>query len=235
MREMLALEILYLDKYLVVVNKPGGMLVHRTDLDPHETLFVLQILRNQLGQHVYPLHRLDKPTSGVLVFAFNEETARSLTDSLQDDHWQKHYLALVRGWFPDQLSIDRGVRADKDKPRKEAYTEFSCLERIEVPHPVGPYQTARYSLIEARPTTGRRHQIRKHLNHCSHPVLGDTWYGDRDHNRYISSLLGESHLFLHAHRLLLPHPDTGEMLTFVAGFPEYWSEVAGLFGFSLPD
>ena len=228
-------EIVYQDKYLLVVNKPAGMLVHRTDLDPFETVFLLQILRNRLNQHLYPIHRLDKPTSGALVFAFDEEIARTLTETLQAGLWKKDYFAVVRGWFPDTLTVDRGIRYSQDKPRKPAVTHFTCLSKVEVNQPVGRYETARYSLIQAQPETGRRHQIRKHLNHCSHPIIGDSWYGDRFHNRFISELVGKEQLYLHAGSLVLPHPVSGENIHCVAPFPFHWQQLADQLGITLPD
>lgn len=225
---MKELELLHRDNSLVIVNKPAGMLVHRTNLDPNENTFLLQILRNQLGCHVFPVHRLDKPTSGVLLFALNENTARSLTRLVLDHKIEKEYRALVRGWFPDELIIDRGIRSDRDKPRKEAVTLFKCLHQVMVNQPVGAYETARYSLISAHPRTGRRHQIRKHLNHCSHPILGDTWYGDRDHNRFFFELTGMQHLFLHARSICFRHPESGRHLTVCAPYPDPWYRLASL-------
>jgi tRNA pseudouridine65 synthase len=224
------IEILYQDEHLVAINKPSGLLVHRTDLDRHETLFALQIIRDQLNKHVYPIHRIDKPTSGVLLFALNLETAQSLSELFSTKHIIKQYIAIVRGWFPESIEVDRGVRSEKDKPRREALTSFRSLIHSEIDYPVGPFNTARYSLIEAIPETGRRHQIRKHLNHISYPIIGDTWYGDRDHNRFFSNEFQINDLMLHAYTLNFIHPVTNVEITIRAPLSSNWLRVFEILG-----
>jgi tRNA pseudouridine65 synthase len=219
------IEILYQDEHLVAINKPPGLLVHRTDLDRNETKFALQIIRDQLNKHVYPIHRIDKPTSGVLLFALNQETAQSLSELFSTKHIFKQYIAIVRGWFPQSIVVDRGVRSEKDKPRREAHTSFKSIIHSEIDYAVGPFNTARYSLIEALPETGRRHQIRKHLNHISYPILGDTWYGDRDHNRFFSDTFQINDLMLHAHKISFIHPITNIELTIGAPLTVNWLKV----------
>ena len=162
------LPLVFRDEHLVVINKPAGLLVHRSHLDRHETRFALQLLRDQIGQHVYPVHRLDKPTSGVLVFALSSEIARELSLQFEQRQVDKRYLAVVRGYCPEQGAIDYPLkeqhdktadsRSRQDKPAQEAFTSYSRLATIELPVSVDRYPQTRYSLVQLRPPTGRRHQ-----------------------------------------------------------------------------
>ena len=199
------LEILYQDEFLVAVNKPAGMLVHRSWLDPHETQFVMQTLRDQIGQHVFPIHRLDRPTSGVLLFALSSEIANLMCEQFEQKCVQKSYLAVVRGYLQGKERIDYPLKiqldkiADKfsqeDKEPQEAVTDYVGFKIVEMPYPAGRYQTARYSLVKLIPHTGRKHQLRRHMKHIFHPILGDTQYGDLHQNRALMSHLGCSRLF----------------------------------------
>lgn len=219
---MKSLPILYQDEYLVAVNKPAGLLVHRTNIDRHETEHALQIARDQLGQWVYPFHRLDKPTSGVLLFALDPETGRRMTESFSDEKIAKHYIAIVRGITKEEERIDHPLkeqwdkmgdqRADKDKPAKQAVTEYKRLATVELPYPVGRYATARYSLARVAPLTGRMHQIRRHMKHIFHPVIGDTGYGDGKQNVFFREHFNCYRLLLHAHTLSFKHPYTEQQL-----------------------
>ncbi|WP_193377087.1 tRNA pseudouridine(65) synthase TruC [Geobacter sp. OR-1] len=214
-----ALPILFQDDYLVAVNKPSGLLVHRSPIDRHETRFALQTVRNQTGRRVYPIHRLDKPTSGVLLFAFSPEIARTLVESFTAGAVQKSYLAVVRGYAPDDGTIDYPLVEDQDKHdhiytgiEKEgqaAVTDFRTLARIELQSAVGRYDTSRYSLVALSPRTGRRHQLRRHFKHIFHPIIGDTRYGEGRHNRFFREEFGMHRLLLHAAELTFPHPVTG--------------------------
>ena len=223
------LEIIYQDQWLVAINKPSALLVHRTNIDRHETRFALQLLRRQLKQKVYPVHRLDKPTSGVLLFALDADSARNLSEQFRYHHLEKTYLAVVRGWADDSGEIDYplvdgpiksayAVQQNSDTPR-EALTRYRTLQRIELPIAVGRYATSRYSLVEARPATGRRHQLRRHLKHIFHPIIGDTTYGDSAHNRMFRSRFESQRLLLHAAQLICQHPVSGEQLTLDAPLP----------------
>jgi tRNA pseudouridine65 synthase len=213
---MSTLPILYQDEHLVAVNKPSGLLVHRTNLDRHEKEIAMHLVRDQLGQWVYPFHRLDKATSGVLLFALDKETARRMTQSFTDGMVTKTYLAVVRGFTKEGELIDyplreiadkmAGQNADRDRPGKEAVTEYRRLAVVELPHPVGRYATARYSLIKASPLTGRNHQIRRHLKHIFHPVIGDTAYGDGKHNEFFRRQFDCRRLMLHASKIEFVHP-----------------------------
>ena len=223
---MSPLPIIYQDEFLVAVNKPSGLLVHRTSLDRHETENAMHIVRDQLGKWVYPFHRLDRATSGVLLFALDKEMARRMTQSFTDGTISKTYLAVVRGFTKESERIDHPLKemidrmacqgSDRDKPGKEAVTEYRRLATVELPHPVGRYATARYSLVEAAPLTGRNHQIRRHLKHIFHPVIGDTAYGDGKHNEFFRQQFDCRRMLLHARELSFVHPHGGTRLSLEA-------------------
>jgi len=217
------LHILWRDDHLVAVYKPAGWLVHRTGLDAGETRFVMQALRDQIGQHVYPVHRLDKGTCGVLVMALHPAAARALSQSFEHHRVRKHYLALVRGWAPASAEVDHALRPDDappDAPVQPAHTSLRCLARLELPEGADArFPSTRASLVEARPTTGRRHQIRRHLKHLAHPILGDATHGKGPLNRWWAERLGQQRLWLHAWHLGLPHPISGDWLDLDSGLP----------------
>ena len=227
------LHILWRDAHLVAVYKPAGWLVHRTGLDAGETRFVLQTLRDQLGQRVYPVHRLDKGTCGVLVMALHVDAARALSQAFEQQRTHKRYVALVRGWLPDSAEVHHALQPDDappDAPAQEAHTRFRCLARLELTEAFDPrHGSTRASLVEAIPTTGRRHQIRRHLKHLSHPILGDATHGKGPLNRWWAEpeRLGQARLWLHAQALTVPHPVTGLNLELVCD----WDELEG----SVPD
>lgn len=233
------LEILYQDEYLVAVNKPAGMLVHRSWLDRHETQFVMQTLRDQIGQHVFPIHRLDRPTSGVLLFALNSEIANLLCQQFEQKGVQKSYLAVVRGYLQGSAQIDYPLKiqldkiADKfaqaDKEPQSAVSNYQGLAITEQPWAVGKYQTARYSLVRLEPLTGRKHQLRRHLKHIFHPIIGDTQYGDLHQNRAFAEKTGVARLMLHAESLRFQHPISKENLLITAGLDQHWQTAMTLF------
>lgn len=227
-------EILYRDSDLVAVNKPTDMLVHRSHL-ARDRQVVLQGLRDQLGQRLYPIHRLDRATSGVLVFALDPEAASTLSHSLASDAAHKVYLAIVRGW-PDPASgrIDRPVRDDDRQSHREAITEYRCLETAELPIPNRRYPQSRYALVALSPKTGRRHQLRIHMERVAHPIVGDTTHGDNDHNRIFRDELGLKRLMLHAWHLRLPHPRIpGRELTITAPPGDRFAAALDRLGWSL--
>jgi tRNA pseudouridine65 synthase len=169
---------------------------------------VLQRLRDQLGQSVYPVHRLDRATSGVLVFALSPEVARDLQLALRAPTAEKRYLALCRGHDPNLTRVDRALAKERGAPERPASTELQLLGQFE-----------RYGLYEARPLTGRLHQIRRHLKHASHPIIGDVRYGKGEHNRIFRERFGFQRLALHAWQLRLAHPRTGKVLQVRAPLP----------------
>ena len=212
----MSLSIVYQDEHLVAINKPSGLLVHRSMLDKHETQFAVQLLRDQIGQHVFPVHRLDRPTSGVLVFALSAEIARKLGEQFASQSIEKTYLAIVRGHIVDTGEINYALKekldkiADKmtklDKPAQEAVTHFSRLDKFELPFAVSKYASARYSLVQLTPKTGRKHQLRRHLAHINHPIVGDTAHGDGKHNTFIRQQFNFNQLALTCKSMLLTHP-----------------------------
>ena len=230
------LPVLYKDEHLVAVNKPAGLLVHRTVIDRHETEFALQIVRNQSGKRVYPFHRLDKPTSGVLLFAFDPEMGREMTWLFTQGAVEKTYRAIVRGFTEQSGRVDYALKeqTDKlmqgglDKPAQEAITAYQRLATIELSHPVGRYATARFSLIEVVPETGRNHQIRRHMKHLFHPVLGDTTYGDGKQNDFFRNHLNCRRLLLHARTIAFTHPRSGESVRIEAPLDEEFQKILAL-------
>lgn len=239
---MTALDILYQDEYLIAVNKPAGMLVHRSWLDRHETQFVMQTLRDQIGQHVFPIHRLDRPTSGVLLFALNSEIAKLLCEQFEQKQVEKSYLAVVRGYLKELGRIDYPLKvqldkiadkfAQQDKAPQEAITDYEGLNVVEMPYGVGRYQTSRYSLVRLIPHTGRKHQLRRHLKHIFHPILGDTQYGDLHQNRALTEHTGVHRLMLHAETLAFIHPITKNWLKITAPLDEQWQRLFDAFSWN---
>ena len=233
------LEIIYQDESLVAVNKPSGLLVHRSMIDWHETRFALQLLRDQIGQKVYPLHRLDKPTSGVLLFALLPEIARKMGEQFENNQVKKTYLAVVRGFAPDSGVIDHALKeqldkmtdrkARLDKPPQEAITEFHCLARVELPIAIDRYPQSRYSLVEARPRTGRKHQIRRHMKYIAHPIIGDAKHGKGRHNRYFAENFGADRLLLTCTEMKITHPLSGNKLTVKAGLDDCFKNLLNRF------
>lgn len=218
-----ALPLLYADEHLAVVDKPAGLLVHRTALDAHEQDAALQRLRDQLGRPVWPVHRLDRGTSGVLVFALSAEVASRLGETMAKRQSHKRYLALVRGWpYDDSGLVDHPLARDPEapsagQPMLEAQTAWTCLHRLTWPVQTDPrFPDTRLAVLSCEPVQGRRHQIRRHLKHLAHPIIGDANHGKGPLNRALAAAFGVQRLWLHAQRLALAHPVTGEPLVFEA-------------------
>jgi tRNA pseudouridine65 synthase len=211
----LALPILFRDDRLIAIDKPPGLLVHRSDIDRHETRFAVQLLRDQIGQRVQPVHRLDKGTSGVLLFALDNEAARDLGQQFEANTVEKKYLAIVRGWPAEAGVIDHPLarrhdaygRPVVDAQPQAAITHYRRLATVELPYEVEGYPTARYALVELQPLTGRRHQLRRHLAHIAHPIIGDATYGRGRHNRFFQQQFGCHRLLLACVELGFRHPD----------------------------
>jgi len=203
------LRVLWQEGACLAIHKPAGWLVHRTGLDAAETRFVVQTLRDQLGQHVYPVHRLDKGTSGVLLMALSAEAARDLAGLFERRQVHKRYLAMVRGWPHAVLDVDHPLRPDDsppDTPAQDARTRLLRVATWQIDEPIDRYPSTRVALVEAQPETGRRHQIRRHLKHIAHPIIGDATHGKGAHNRWWAQRLGGQRLWLHASELRWPHP-----------------------------
>ena len=217
------LTILYRDEHLVAVHKPSGLLVHRSKLAGGESEFLLQRLRNQLGQRVYPVHRLDRPTSGVMVMALNAVTAARLATAFREHQVSKRYLAVVRGFGPEHEWLDYALREEDgsrpkaEMPALEAMTEVERLDEIELPIQVDRYPNSRYSLMAVRPVTGRRHQIRRHLAQRGYPIIGDAKHGKGNHNRFFAQQLESPRLLLAAVGLDFIHPADGRHIQLSCG------------------
>ncbi len=225
------LEIVYRDETLVVINKPAGMLVHRTSLDHGETVFAVQRLRDQIGMKVHPVHRLDKPTSGLLLFALNVEALKALQSQFTDRKVEKTYWAIIRGYLSGDGTIDYPLKREVDPYSKaatevnqNAVTHHRCLAQTELPIPVGRYQTTRYSWVELKLETGRTHQLRRHMAHLRHPIVGDTRHGDGVHNRFFRKQWGIHQLLLHAQKLSFKHPTSGDRITLTADVDEAFQD-----------
>lgn len=203
------LTLLHVDEDLVAIDKPPGLLVHPSALDAHETRSALTLLSEQLGQALWTVHRLDKATSGVLVFARNLDAARALGAAFEAGTLSKRYLALVRGWPPDTGEIDYALARDPElpsagQPRVPAVTRYRRLACHEWPLSDGRHPTCRVALVEVEPLSGRRHQIRRHFKHIAHPLLGDSTHGKGPLNRAVAQWLGVQRLWLHARTLVVP-------------------------------
>ena len=230
------LDILYRDDFLVAINKPAGLLVHRSDIDRHETRFAVQLLRDQIGRRVHPLHRLDKGTSGVLLFALDADSARAVGVQFQRDEIHKRYLAIVRGWPPEAGVIDhplsrqfddygRKFSADNAVEPLPAITEYRRLATVELPETVDRYPTSRYALMELSPRTGRQHQLRRHLKHIAHPIVGDATWNKGVHNRFFQQHFSCDRLLLACTRIELRHPRNGSALSIVAPQEKSFADV----------
>ncbi|QDP01666.1 tRNA pseudouridine(65) synthase TruC [Thalassotalea sp. PS06] len=239
------LDILYQDEYLVAVNKPSGLFVHRSYLDRHEKYFALQLVRDQVGQYVYPLHRLDRPTSGVLLFALTQDVARLMGEQFTENRIQKTYLSMCRGFTPDSGEIDYPLKekldklgdkyVSEDKPAQEAVSHFQTLAQASLPIPVGKFPTVRYSLVKLKPKTGRRHQLRRHMAHLRHPMLGDINYGDNKQNPFFGEHFGFRRLMLHAWQLDFQHPITDKKVNIRAPLDSQWQQVMQSLQWQNPD
>ena len=237
------LDVVYRDDHFIAVNKPSGLLVHRSMIDRHETRFALQIVRDQIGQYVYPVHRLDKPTSGVLILALSPDVARLMGEQFQShDAIEKSYLALVRGIAPvngiidhplkEQLDKISDKKARQDKAAQAAITEFRRLQSVEIPAQIDRYPTSRYSLIAAHPKTGRKHQIRRHMKHLAHPIIGDSKHGKGIHNRYFAEHLNADRLLLHCREVCFAHPVSGAQILIQAPLDDIMTKLFQRFGWS---
>ena len=209
-------DILYRDDELIAIDKPSGISVHRNEFE-REAPACLQILRDQIGQHVHPVHRLDHGTSGVLLFALNKEMLARAMAMFAEGGFQKTYIAIVRGWMPSQTCTHALVKEDKIQ---EAETDFLRVMQTERPWPNERYPTSRYSLVEARPKTGRFHQIRRHAAHLGYPIVGDTAHGDGTHNQLWREHCGVHRLLLHAKSLTFTNPTTNVQTTIESPVPD---------------
>lgn len=234
------LPILFQDDDVIVVNKPSGLLVHRSSIDRQASQFALQVLRDQIGRKVFPVHRLDRPTSGALIFALSSSVARFFSQEFAEGRVGKTYLAVVRGTPPAEILLDYPLKeeldpiSDKmarvDKPAQAAVTQFKNLLIYEFPISVDKFPTARYSLVCAKPKTGRKHQIRRHLRHLGHPIVGDVKYGSGKHNRFFRTSLGVNRLLLACTEVSFRHPNDDKIIRVQAPLAEDFGRVASALG-----
>lgn len=218
------LEIIYQDEYFVAINKPHGLLVHRSSIAADAEVFALQLLRDQIQQFVYPIHRLDRKTSGVLLFGLDKETTRLLQKGIEEKTTIKEYWAIVRGHFPPQVLVDYPLTNDDGK-LQDAITKLLLSQHFEIDVPLGLHSTSRYSLIQAFPETGRMHQIRKHCNHLRHPIIGDRPHGCNKQNKLFKERWEMTTMMLHAKSLSLQHPITNLPLKIEATLSEEFQRV----------
>lgn len=223
------LEILYRDEHLIAINKPHGLLVHRSPIAADASEFALQILRDQIGQKVNPVHRIDRKTGGILLFGLNKPIEIAMQQQFMENQVHKKYLAIVRGHTPDSEDIDYPLRKENGT-LQDAFTHYTTLKRTELDVPFGGHSTSRYSLIEAIPTTGRMHQLRKHFAHVFHPIIGDRTHGCNKQNKLFTEKWEMNTMLLHASHLSFTHPVTGEVIAINATPQPEFNRVMELMG-----
>jgi tRNA pseudouridine65 synthase len=198
------LEIIFENEDLIAINKPHGLLVHRTRIARDATEFAIQILRDQIGCMVYPVHRLDRKTSGVLLFTKSAQLNSGIQQLFQERKVLKTYLALVRGYLPETGHIDYALT--EGSKTKEAQTNYTCLDKFEINLASDKFSTSRYSLVKLEPLNGRFHQLRKHMAHIFHPIIGDRPHGCNKQNKLWKEQFGMTSMLLHAERLSFYYP-----------------------------
>ncbi|MBP6518004.1 MULTISPECIES: tRNA pseudouridine(65) synthase TruC [unclassified Shewanella] len=229
------IEILYEDEHLVAIHKPAGLLVHRSYLARRERFFAMQLTRDLVGCHVFPVHRLDRPTSGVLLFAKSSEVANALCEQFASHTVEKQYLALVRGNMHESGVLDYALKveldelgdknADPNKAAQEAVTAYEPLLNTEIPYQSGRYPTSRFALVRLSPKTGRKHQLRRHMAHLRHPIVGDTTHGDGKQNAFFREHFSINRLWLIAKKLTFTHPITQTRLSIETELESEWETV----------
>jgi len=218
------LEIIYQDEHLIAINKPHGLLVHQSSIARDATEFALQMLRNQVGKHVSPVHRLDRKTSGILLFALDKESEIAMHQQFMNSETDKKYLAILRGFAPDEMDIDYPL-AKENGTMQDAFTSFRTLQKAEVEVAFGKHSTSRYSLVEATPKTGRMHQLRRHFSHILHPIIGDRTHGCNKQNKFFLEQWNMTTMLLHASELIFIHPKTAEKIHLKAALHEEFKRV----------
>ena len=228
------LEIIFQDQDIVVINKPHGLLVHQSPIARDAEEFALQMLRDQIGQNVWPAHRLDRKTSGLLLFALNPQTNSLLQALFRENQITKKYLALVRGFTPDEMDIDYPLMKENGQIQ-EAFTHFKTLAKAEIEVAFGKHNTSRYSLVEACPQTGRMHQLRKHFAHIHHPIIGDRPHGCNKQNKLFKENWQMDKMLLHASVLIFIHPITQEKLHLKAQIHAEFTRMLNMMNIDLLD
>jgi tRNA pseudouridine65 synthase len=223
------LGILYQDDNLIAINKPHGLLVHRSSIAADAQEFALQLLRDQTGRKVNPAHRIDRKTGGVLLFAFDKPTEIAMQQAFMENRVKKKYLAVLRGFTPDAEEINYPLRKENGT-LQDALTRYVTLDRAELDVPFGSHPTSRYSLIEAVPETGRMHQLRKHFAHIFHPIIGDRTHGCNKQNKFFKEIWEMETMLLHASQLTFEHPVTHKQITINAPLQNEFTRVMELMG-----
>lgn len=215
------LEILYRDEYLIAINKPHGLLVHRSSIAADTSEFALQLLRDQINQKVFPAHRLDRKTSGVLLFSLTKEIDQIIQPMFADKQMDKRYLAVLRGYCPTEGTIDYPLLKENGTSQ-DSITDYRMLSQAEIDVPQGNFPTSRYSLVEANPKTGRMHQLRRHFAHIFHPIIGDRPHGCNKQNKMWKDRFEMDTMMLHASELSFKHPLNNEEINIKADLqPEF--------------
>lgn len=229
-----AIKIVYEDEYMIVVNKPNNFLIHQSHYARNiKEPTLLEFLHEQLGYPVYPVHRLDRKTSGIILLLKDKQYVSQFQALFTSNTMHKTYYAIVRGFSKTAGTINSPVKNDDTGVYKDALTKYETINNITLDIPVHPYESSRYSLMKLTPETGRMHQLRKHLNKISHPIVGDYKYGDRFHNRMFETEFNCEYLFLHAYRLEFTHPITNQKMSLTADFPTDWRMLLGKFNWEI--
>ncbi len=230
------LEIIFEDEFIICVNKPNNVLVHhaRHSRNVADEECLLQLLDAQIGGKFYPIHRLDRKTSGIILLAKETKYVSKFQELFTHNQIDKTYFGIVRGHAPETKIIDSPVKGRDGKVHKEAETHLTTIEKIVLDIPVKPYDSSRYSLVELKPKTGRMHQLRVHANKISHPLIGDPKYGDKNHNVMFEENFSCKNMFLHAGTLEFKHPISGKQLSLKATFSKDWITLFKVFNWASP-
>lgn len=233
MLDTLIVQICFEDNYIIAVNKPNNILVHHSSMARNQSdeKSLVELIYEQFKEYYYPIHRLDRKTSGVILFAKNKADVATFQKLFINNDIQKTYLGIVRGYIPESGRIDTPVKGRDANVYKDALTYFKRLKTAESSVAVQPYNTSRYSWVELTPKTGRMHQLRIHMNKISHPLIGDPKYGDRFHNRMFATEFECHHLFLHAQSLNFKHPFTAKNHCISTELPLHWQKIQQLLNF----
>jgi len=224
--------VLYEDNYIIAVNKPNNVLVHHSKManNARDEKTLVQLVLELTGKKYYPIHRLDRKTSGIVLFAKDKKDVAIFQNLFLNNEIQKTYYGIVRGFTPTALTIDTDVKGRDSEVYKTALTHLNTLKNKELAIPVQPYEQSRYSLVKLSPKTGRLHQLRIHMNKINHPLIGDPKYGDRFHNRMFIKEFNRDKLFLHAKAIEFKHPFTNEEIHIQAKYPSDWQKIFAIFG-----
>lgn len=219
--------IIFEDEYIMAVYKPNNILVHHSVMANNQLdeLSLVQLIQQQLNKKYYPIHRLDRKTSGIILFAKQKEYVNMFQNLFLNNEIQKTYYGLVRGHIPEIGKIESPVKGRDANQHKDALTFYKRIKTFNLPIQVGPYENSRYSLVSLTPKTGRLHQLRIHMNKISHPLIGDSKYGDRFHNRMFETKFKNEAMFLHAKTLEFKHPYSLKNISIACDFPKNWTRI----------